>query len=248
MGKEDFLQIKYGDFEGAEKDNMIIMDILNNFQYGIVICNSDKNILFYNKKAVDLMGGGNMTEDEYFEYIGFDEFVNADCSALRKNIKGKDLFLYNFSMNKDNKKFIMTVIKDEELFSDETKILNKVGEMALFVGHEIKNSLTGLEGYFSLLERKINLNDPEIRRLVDKVNKAIDRQKRVLANTLSFAKKNIQKETESIILNEVIDQLVRILKEEMRIKGQEIDVWVPVDIVLSYVQGGFISNNNKSCF
>ncbi|MDR2579796.1 MAG: hypothetical protein LBC85_02230 [Fibromonadaceae bacterium] len=81
----------------------------------------------------------------------------------------------------------------------QSRILSALGEMSATVAHEIRNPLSGMGGYASLLARSIPPEDPR-RKYVDKIIGGISSINKIVGNLLVYTKKiNLEKQSENLV-------------------------------------------------
>jgi signal transduction histidine kinase len=81
----------------------------------------------------------------------------------------------------------------------QNRVLSALGEMSATVAHEIRNPLSGMGGYASLLARSIPPEDPR-RKYVDKIIGGISSINKIVGNLLVYTKKiNLEKQNTDLI-------------------------------------------------
>ncbi len=156
-----------------EGHRYFLLSLLESINEGIIVVSLDGIILFFNRKAEEITGISTFDaiNKDYKTVFGtylspVDLYYRGERQELKKfvNKREEKTILFNrFEVKDDFGEVIgivermedITRIRELEDRMQYVKQVSQLGEMASFIAHEIKNSLTSLEGYFSLLKRKI---------------------------------------------------------------------------------------------
>ena len=95
---------------------------------------------------------------------------------------------------------------------NQARKMQAIGELAGGIAHDFNNQLSGIMGYADLLIRGID--DPEKERYAQKLVKGIERASETTKQLLNFSRKE-NRETRSIRVNEVINDMINLLSHSM---------------------------------
>jgi two-component system, NtrC family, sensor histidine kinase AtoS len=197
-----------------EKDRVsnYLNNILESLTGGVLVVDAQGEIALLNRAAEDITG---RTQEEalgqpYEKAIGLDSgrrnsvlhtLETGESLSNREKVlthpDGRSIPLgFSTSMVRDE---AGTVLGAVEVFNDMTEVkrleaevqrahtLAALGEMAATVAHEIRNPLSGIANFASLLGRDLETDDPR-RRLVNKITEGIGRLNRIVTSLLTYTR------------------------------------------------------------
>ncbi len=194
----------------AEEAELLYSTVFDNSPLGIILIDKYGRIESYNKKAKEIIFDNKdlaiLTKAEDVLPRDIYSLISEKKSSYYEKdieVKGKSL---NISIIDTKNKKLFLIIKDITQIREIERMLNvkkeeeRLGEMASYLAHEIKNSLGIIIGYIKLLQKK-----PEC----GKVEIALEESRKLLKmmeDYLSLSK-NIDKKSEKIIFREIIDRI-----------------------------------------
>lgn len=142
-------------------------------------------------------------------------------SAEKVDIDGKICLLSLFTD--------LTARRQMEIDMSRLDQLNLVGEMAVSIGHEIRNPMTTVRGYLQVLrERNDYISEIEI---IDLMIAELDRTNQIITEFLSLAK-NKMVELKPLSLNSILKTILPLLKSNAMINGKGIKLVLGIIPVL----------------
>lgn len=241
------LQRKTIDFAELEKLNRTILAHINS---GLVLVSPEEEILSYNRAASEITGlslpdvYGRLMPDIFPELLGSASLADGPVTRSEgKFVKnnGKSIVLgfattpVKGSHGEDVGTLVtfqdLTQLKQIEEDLKRSDRLAAVGRLAASMAHEIRNPLASISGSVQLLLENSQKNEEEESLMNIVVNEA-DRLNGLLTNFLHFAKPK-PPEKEDVIIAELFDELILLLKADKRFSSVEIKANCLKDIVLS---------------
>jgi two-component system, sporulation sensor kinase A len=143
---------------------------------------------------------------------------------LESNLKG--MYDENGILTK-----VISVTRDVQQRIETNELLRKseklavVGQMAAAVAHEIRNPLTPIKGFMTLLSKTKEYNPI----FVDIILSELSRIETIITEFLSMAKPTQQK-MEALYIDQLIFQVIHLLQPEANLENKEITVLVETDI------------------
>jgi len=123
-------------------------------------------------------------------------------------------------------------LKDTQAQLVHSAKLATIGELTAGVAHEIKNPLTGIIGFISLLkEMKFTKQEQPI---VDGLDTSVEHLRKVVMNLLSFSKKT-EINFMALDINEVVTNTLSLVSHQ--IKGMGIEINTSLKPSLAYISG-----------
>lgn len=190
----------------SKKDLQTTFDALTHY---MVLVDKDKKIVNTNKVFCELV-------DKNKEDIIGVEFVKLNERFKKQNIKDiiDDTFRYKKEQKsefehedriydvatfplKDNEKNIIKVllmIKDitENRIGEkqllQTNKMVAIGQLAAGVAHEIRNPLGLIRNYIYVLKMKLNMDDTNIKKAIEKIETSVNRASNIINNLLNFSR------------------------------------------------------------
>lgn len=241
------LQRKTSDFAELEKLNRTILAHINS---GLVLVSPDDEILSYNRAASDLTElsfqdvQGRLMSDVFPELLNGASFSDGPVNRcegkfVKKNGKSIVLGFATTPVKDGHGEDVGTLVTFQDLTQLKTieedlkraDRLAAVGRLAASMAHEIRNPLASISGSVQLLleNSQANAEDESLMNIV--VNEA-DRLNGLLTNFLHFAKPR-PPEKEDVIIADMFDQLILLLKTDKRFFSVEIKTNCSKNIVMS---------------
>ena len=186
--------------------------IINNINIAIVYINSGNKIEIFNPEAQKLFSKSfafvknNDYVNVFKEYPNVLKFIDSAEDKEGKEIEESNGIFFISVLYMPNTRGRLVLIKDisEDKRREEFEILHKnysmIGEISVFLAHEIRNSLGVIYGYTKTIEgneQKVDFISKEIHFLTDMMNRFMD-----------FAKPINQKNLEEIELRELFTSVL----------------------------------------
>ncbi|NGX28800.1 MAG: Sensor protein ZraS [Candidatus Anoxychlamydiales bacterium] len=175
---EDELCIKVKDLNSV---STYLNSILKNISQGILFIDLTGNITTYNREAQNIL---NIDEtkilfkrywdnfkDDFFGFsmksaLSFSQTQNLSYICLKDENKRKEIEVSTSFVYESSHRGIIIMLRDVtklqklQTLAHRNDRLKKIGEMASFVAHEIKNPLGAIRGYASLLYNDLEKEKP----------------------------------------------------------------------------------------
>ena len=217
--------------------------IINSITSGVITTNLHGEIITINKSAEFVLG--IKAEDVIHKPIQniFQNVLNKDFNIENAIKHGENILNREITLEKEDKTFVvlglsLAVLKDRknhiigsvvsmedltEKIALENQIrraeqLSALGEMSAGIAHEIKNPLTSIYGFTSLLPKKLD-DKKFLDKYITTVTREVNRLNKIVERFLSFAKPRMSG-TQSCNLNDVIENSLSLL--HFQIKKSEI--------------------------
>ncbi len=226
--------------------------ILNSISAGVIAVDQSGRITHFNP-AASLILGIPLREPlgkHYREVVPVGTPIDANAlraaesgrevASVEKNMELPDGTLLNLSVStailKDNEGRFNGAV---EVFQDLTKIkrmeceiarlntLAALGEMAATIAHEVRNPLSGIAGFASLLERELDTSDPK-RKYTGKIIRGVNNLNETITTLLNYTKTEEINKTEVVydsFLKSAVEQFQQGLDEKAQ--GVQIQLYPP---------------------
>ncbi len=204
---------------------------------GIILLDTDCNVIFANELAVRLLTSRGLTTDEATT-AGLpllDEILER-IAAARQSVRvrftlcapnGNRLAIsavQAFSSESELLGYVVTV--QDETEAQEAKLearlrerLASVGELAAGMAHEIRNPLTSIRGFMQLLKQRLITAEMEAEiRYADYVLEEIDRANHVITNFLTLAKPQDEVWLQ-VDINELLTKMLQLVENQAVLRG-----------------------------
>jgi PAS domain S-box-containing protein len=106
----------------------------------------------------------------------------------------------------------LTKTKKMEMEITRLNTLAALGEMAAAVSHQVRNPLSGILGYGSLLKRDMEPNDPR-QKLVNRITDGVETLNKTVTTLLDYTR-NEEVKRESVQFNEYLADAVRLFRRD----------------------------------
>jgi len=217
--------------------------IINSITSGVITTNLHGQIITINKSAEFVLS--TKAENVIHKPIQniFKNVLNNDFNIEKAIKHGENILNREITLEKKDKTFVvlglsLAVLKDRknhiigsvvsiedltEKIALENQIrraeqLSALGEMSAGIAHEIKNPLTSIYGFTSLLPKKLD-DKKFLDKYITTVTREVNRLNKIVERFLSFAKPRMSG-TQSCNLNDVIENSLSLL--HFQIKKSEI--------------------------
>jgi len=226
--------------------------ILNSISAGVIAVDQSGQVTHFNPAASLILGiplRGPLGK-HYREVVPAGTPIDANAlraaesgrevASVEKNIELPDGTLLNLSVStailKDNEGRFNGAV---EVFQDLTKIkrmeceiarlntLAALGEMAATIAHEVRNPLSGIAGFASLLERELDTSDPK-RKYIGKITRGVNNLNETITTLLNYTKTEEINKTEVVydsFLKSAVEQFQQGLDEKAQ--GVQIQLYPP---------------------
>ncbi|NGX62931.1 MAG: Sensor protein ZraS [Candidatus Anoxychlamydiales bacterium] len=207
-------------------------NILTNISQGIIYIDLDGIVTTYNKVAQDILGIDEKKvlfksfsenfSDRFFGFSMKNALKFSMCQKIsyisinKKQIEINTSFIYDCPTPYRGIVLLLkdiTKIQNLQISANRNDRLNKLGEIAANIAHEIKNPLGAIRGYASLLYKDLENSKP----LQDMILYILDGTKameRVVTNVLEYARP-FSLEVVSLDINELIKEIIKSIKIDL---------------------------------
>ena len=121
-----------------------------------------------------------------------------------------------------------TSLRLEENRRRRAEYLAAIGQLAGSVAHEINNPLASIKGFAQLLGR--DANDPEQAQALEIISHECSRVATIIDNLLSFAEQQRQRTRESVDLNELVEEMLRLRRYSLETSGIAVEFDLDPDL------------------
>ena len=225
--------------ELKDKENYFIK-LFNTMNEGVLILNKDFKIVAVNDSflKICILGKDKILNRHIDEIVlDFSKKIKKNKSfegVLREN---KDVFVYFSKINEDN--YLVTVSDLSEFKSQERKLLEQsklaqMGEMINMIAHQWRQPLNTLSAIAIGLEMKEEMgviNDDDVKEASTKIQNIVQDMSNVINEFLNVAKNSGKKET--FLLNDVIEDVLGLIKAQFSAHNIEIDLDIKDEIILT---------------
>lgn len=227
--------------------NIILEIIKKNLKSAIIIFKKNKELLFINEHAIDLLHTLNLEAHSFYEMI-----LNNNIENKRNKIKIND-FLIGYSIEFDKAQDYnyselvifqdITHIKNKEKEKNETKQREALGELAMYVAHEMKNSLNIIRGYSQLMleSHKISYIHNNLNIFIEEA----DRLNKLAYSVLNYTKKGSMELRKLDLINltkNIIEKNFKNKNIELFIENEVLEIFADKDkliqLYINLIQNG----------
>lgn len=229
--------------DDIEEERSTMRTILDTISDGIILLNSKKDIVDYNKKTEDIF---QLTKDKHFRRISFlyhdEDFLRAIAHAY--SAEGR----HEYTMTLFEKPFRMVTAKTE-LVDGETGLLIVLRDMTAYhmaeqmrrefsanVSHELKTPLTSISGYAEIISKGMYQNTEDVKlfggRILDEVNHMIS-----LIETIMHLSQIEETETTIKWKTVEVSGLIRYAVDLVRGQAEKKNIELTMDVTPVYVYG-----------
>ncbi len=211
--------------------------ILNSLSSGVIALDTSGKISHMNPAARKILGVSEASfhsgDLDYGDVIRTVE--DSHCSALEAMRRGVNVDNEEIKIRTRHETYLTLsvstsllknrggeIIGAVELFQDvsklkrmeeqisQMKVLASLGEMAASIAHEVRNPLSGIGGFASLLSRDLE-GDPDKKRMADKIVEGVSSINNTIQTLLDFARREkLEKSNVDLngYLNDLLDEFV----------------------------------------
>lgn len=217
--------------------NEFLNGILNSLSAGVISVNQEGYITHFNPAASLMLGipKGGPIGRHYRDVIPSGDLV--DANAMRtaetgKTVEGVEKVLHLADGSRIVVSVSTAILRDEndrpngavEVFHDLTRIkkmeqeiarlntLAALGEMAATVAHQVRNPLSGILGYGSLLKRDMEPDDPR-QKLITKITDGVEALNNTVTTLLNYTR-NEELNREQVNFDEFVGSTVTQFRRE----------------------------------
>ncbi|HWR84212.1 MAG TPA: ATP-binding protein [Candidatus Deferrimicrobium sp.] len=221
--------------------------ILNSISAGVVAVDQTGRITHFNRAASDILGlpAADAAGRLYREVLRPGNPV--DANALRSAETGREIISVEKSLQRSDGCHLSlsvstAVLKDDngtsigavEVFHDLTKIkrmeqeiarlntLAALGEMAATIAHEVRNPLSGIIGFASLLEKELAPDDPK-RKHATNIVRGVNTINDIVTTLLNYARVEELNRAE-VNLEGFLEAVVEQYRQDLAEKAPDVEI------------------------
>jgi len=189
-----------------------LMDILPE---GLVFVDKHKKITAINKSGIEIL----RVEPETLIGKDISEIFGENLceeGEVLVNFERPRYLRYKMRELDDGYLFVFSDVTREKKLEERRELqkrLSVLGEFAVSIVHEIRNPLTGIKGFASLLKRRLN-GDLNARELLNRILMSVDELNDLLTSLLEFTRP-LQSEPKLINLKDVVEDALLSLGQRL---------------------------------
>jgi signal transduction histidine kinase len=116
-------------------------------------------------------------------YLNADDLLRIGNVEFSRSKYNRAMHYYRVALDQANQRYNKEMV--ENSFGNISLIFSAMDEMAVTITHELRNPLSGIASFASLLERELDSSDPK-RRLTAKIIRELDRVNEVVTTLLNY--------------------------------------------------------------
>mgnify|MGYP003589847450 CR=1 FL=1 len=200
------------------RENMLLETLKHDLASALIVLDKDTNVIFINDSALNYL---YMMEIEAKTFCDYAIKIAMESSTERKELKIKDRII-GFSLKKvyEGEKLNrivvifkdITEIKKSEIDEKRREAMEVIGELALYVAHEIKNTLNVVKGFAQLMRESKSIK--VIKNQLEIFIEETDRLNKLTNNMLDYTKSNNFNFEETDMVEFVKDLLTKTFPNE----------------------------------
>ena len=224
--------------------------IINNVNEGLIVLNSDKNIIMINNFVLNLL---NLEKDEIlnksYKYLmfplKFEEYINSldntssnvNNLSFEEQLSNNKIYEFNFikttSYLNGSSPLIIIVINDITKLKEVIKTKKEFFQNS---SHELKSPLTSIIAYSEMIDNKLLTSPEEIENANESILKNAKRMKELISNMLylSSLENNNENYTslEYLNVNDVVNKIIEDNIYKIKSKNITLNVMMKDNVVL----------------
>ena len=224
--------------------------IINNVNEGLIVLNSDKNIIMINNFVLNLL---NLEKDEIlnksYKYLmfplKFEEYINSldntssnvSNLSFEEQLSNNKIYEFNFikttSYLNGSSPLIIIVINDITKLKEVIKTKKEFFQNS---SHELKSPLTSIIAYSEMIDNKLLTSPEEIENANESILKNAKRMKELISNMLylSSLENNNENYTslEYLNVNDVVNKIIEDNIYKIKSKNITLNVMMKDNVVL----------------
>jgi signal transduction histidine kinase len=209
------------------RNNVLLNTLKYDLSSSLIILDEDDNVIFINNSALDCLYRINLEARAFTKAILSTE-NESDCDRKEINFHNH---IIGFSVKKVFENNILnrvviifkdiTEIKSKESIENKNRHKEEIGDLAIYVAHEIKNSLNISKGFAQLMKETEEVET--LKKYINIVLDENDRLNHLINNILDYTK--VQKNKfDEININDFIKEILKKFY-----KNEKINVFFDVD-------------------
>ncbi len=225
--------------EELNYQNETINRLIRDAKEGMVLMDSELNVLSYNQSAVRLLAG-----ESQFDYHGKDflymcrlpevygkleQASNKEHESFSLELAGKLLRVYiNRVLRHDGLYGVMMIIADD---SEHMRLEKQRKEFTANVSHELRSPLTAINGYAELLKNGM-VEERDLKRIGETISVEGQRLSGMIDDIIKlsqFDEDEVQQESNAIVLPTLVEQVLAVYQEANNQHQLELKVQVVGD-------------------
>ena len=224
--------------------------IINNVNEGLIVLNSDKNIIMINNFVLNLL---NLEKDEIlnksYKYLmfplKFEEYINSldntssnvNNLSFEEQLSNNKIYEFNFikttSYLNGSSPLIIIVINDITKLKEVIKTKKEFFQNS---SHELKSPLTSIIAYSEMIDNKLLTSPEEIENANESILKNAKRMKELISNMLylSSLENNNENYTslEYLNVNDVVNKIIEDNIYKIKSKNITLNIMMKDNVVL----------------
>lgn len=241
------------------EEKILFETIKKNLKSALIVYNKENDMIFINDRAEEILGTIGMNSEEFREEIH--KYESSEKENRKELNVGTKILGYSLEKIKHDSELDREIIIFQDITEakkKEKKINNKkqrelLGELAMYVAHEVKNSLNIIRGYSQLMLETKKIDD--IHNTLNIFIDETDRLNKLTHNILDYTKKtslDLEKIDLVIFTREFLDKTFK--NENINFMSGEnkaeafIDKDKIIQVYINLIQNGLEAIGKKGIF
>lgn len=241
------------------EEKILFETIKKNLKSALIVFDKNDNVVFINDRGEELLKDLNISSIEFKDKILELERISTES---RKEIEVNNIIIgYNLEKIKHGSELDREII----IFQDITEVKEKerkingkkqrelLGELAMYIAHEVKNSLNIIRGYSQLMLESNKLDD--IRENLNIFIEETDRLNKLTHSILDYTKKTSLELEKTDLIEFTVEFLEKTFKNEninLMTKEKHLDIFIDRDkiiqVYLNIIQNGLEAIESNGIF